>query len=132
MEGYGAQDPNISAKQCQASRVCEEAVKKASDGDFDGAEGLLWTIAAIFHGGGGVTEDDPLYMREAEQRVVYGDGGFSYRPGKSLIPPRDPAVNGWVTSCVANVDAAKTKWAEGLAAHVEEELAALAAFLGCE
>ena len=98
-----------------------EAVQKASVGDFDGAEGLLWSIASIFHGGGGcITEDDPPYVREASERAICT--GAMYAPplvyGKSRIPPRDPSAGlEWM---VAAVDAAKAKWEEGAPARAAE------------
>lgn len=102
------------------SHLSGEAVKKASVGDFDGAEGLLWTIAAIYHGGGpNATEDDPPYVREASERVISPDG-WPFRPGKSLIPPRDPGVHFMVAGCVSSVDAAKAKWEEGAPARAAE------------
>lgn len=107
-----------------ASPLYDEAVKKASDGDFDGAEGLLWSIASIFHGGSGcpAPEDDPLYVRQSAERAIYT--GVIFAPpmvlGKSLISPRDPGVHSFVAGCVDVVDRAKAKWEEGAPARAAE------------
>lgn len=111
-----------------ASPLYDEAVKKASDGDFDGAEGLLWNIASIFHGGvpGVATEDDPIYVRQSAERIIYTGPAYGTpctNPmvlGKSLISPRDPGVHWYVASCVAGVDRAKAKWEEGAPARAAE------------
>ena len=128
MEGYGPQDLNGPANMRIASPLYDEAVKKASDGDFDGAEGLLWNIASIFHGGvpGVATEDDPFYVRQSAERAIYTGPGYGSpctNPmvfGKSLISPRDPGVHSYVAGCVAVVDRAKAKWEEGAPARAAE------------
>ena len=100
--------------------LLEEAKMKASVGDFDGAEGLLWSIAALSWGSGpGPTEDDPPYVREASERVVYAPFVYGPRPcGKSRIPPRDQSAGlEWMVSAV---DAAKAKWEEGAPARAAE------------
>jgi len=103
-----------------AAPFAEEASKKASVGDFDAAEGLLLTVAAIYHGGiYDTTESDPPYIREAAERVVY-NGGSQFRPGKSIISPRDPSVHWYVSSAALGVDAAKAKWEEGAPARAAE------------
>jgi hypothetical protein len=111
MEGYNMQ---------LAAPFAEEASKKASVGDFDAAEGLLLTVAAIYHGGNyDTTESDPPYIREAAKRVVYNRGA-RFRPGKSVISPRDPSVHWYVSSAALGVDAAKAKWEEGAPARAAE------------
>jgi hypothetical protein len=120
MEGYPPHDLNGPANMRRADPLYTEALNKASDGDFDGAEGLLWSIASIFHGGTYDTaETDPPYIREAVERVVYNNGA-PYCPGKSVISPRDPVVHWYVASCVAVVDRAKAKWEEGAPARAAE------------
>ncbi len=103
-----------------ASPLIAEAVQKAGVGDFDAAEGLLWNIAAIFHGGTSVTkESDPPYLREAAGRLVL-NGTTNYAPGISIISPRAPDVHSMVSGAVANVDSAKAKWEEGAPARAAE------------
>ena len=119
MEGYPPWDPTYSNNVNKAGPLCEEAVRKANDGDFDGAEGLLWTIAAIFHGGGPATESDPPYIREAAKRVVYWNGLY-FTPGKSVISPRDPSMHSFMSGWVDPVDRAKAKWEEGAPARAAE------------
>ena len=121
MEGYPAVNLSHAYNMQLALPLHAEAVQKASVGDFDGAEGLLWSIASIFHGGGGcITEDDPPYVREASERAIH-TGGMYAPPvvyGKSRIPPRDPSAGlEWM---VAAVDAAKAKWEEGAPARAAE------------
>ena len=120
MEGYPAINLSHSYNMQLAMPLHAEAVQKASVGDFDGAEGLLWTIAAIYHGGGpNATEDDPPYVREASGRVICDPNGWPRPPcGKSRIPPRDPSAG--LESMVSAVDAAKAKWEEGAPARAAE------------
>ncbi len=107
-----------------AAPLFEEALKRATLGDFDAAEGFLWNIASLFHGGvpGGATEADPLYVRQSAERAIYMGPGFAvpYVNGKSRISPRDPNVHSYVSGFVANVDAAKAKWEEGAPARAAE------------
>ena len=120
MEGIGTLDLNAGYTMQLAAPLAEEALKRATLGDFDAAEGLLLNVAAIFHGGTLETkESDPPYIREAAERVVY-NGGSQFRPGKSIISLRDPNVHSYVCRCVATVDAAKAKWEEGAPARAAE------------
>jgi hypothetical protein len=127
MEGIGTLDLNTAANQRIAYPLGDEALKKASIGDFDSAEGLLWNVASIFHGGTlETTEEDPPYLREAAQRLIYTGPGYGTPCcwpqvyGKSLISPRDPNVHSFVSGFVAGVDAAKAKWEEGAPARAAE------------
>jgi hypothetical protein len=121
MEGYPAVNLDYAYNMQYVYPLVEEAKMKASVGDFDGAEGLLWSIAAIVNGSGpGPTEDDPPYVHEASERVVsnptWGSRGVAC--GKSRIPPRDPSAGlEWMVSAV---DAAKAKWEEGAPARAAE------------
>lgn len=122
MEGYPAVNLNHGYNMQLTMPLLDEAVKKASVGDFDGAEGLLWSIAALSCGNTGpsATEDDPPYVREASERVICCPTTGWPRPpcGKSRIPPRDPSAGlEWM---VAAVDAAKAKWEEGAPARAAE------------
>lgn len=127
MEGYPIQQ-DFSMSMRNADPLYTEALQKASNGDFDGAEGLLWNIASIFHGGSGcpAPEDDPLYVRQSAERVIYTGPGYGVpctNPmvlGKSLMPPRDPSVHWYVSSAALGVDAAKAKWEEGAPARAAE------------
>jgi hypothetical protein len=78
-----ADNLSYGAATARAWPFAQEAIQKATVGDFEGAESELWNAASAFHGIGG--------------------------DGKSVIGPRDARVDWMVAGWVSMVDRAREK-----------------------